>query len=94
MKNSLFYLKKVEELYQIISSKREGLSNEEAKQRLAQFGKNVIPKTKKESVVVMFLKEFIEPITFIMLVAAVLSFWLEKQSMPSSFCLLFYVMPF
>ena len=74
MKNSLFYLKKVEELYQIISSKREGLSNEEAKQRLAQFGKNVLPKAKKESVVVMFLKEFIEPITFIMLVAAVLSF--------------------
>ena len=50
MKNSLFYLKKVEELYQIISSKREGLSSEEAKQRLAQFGKNVIPKANKESV--------------------------------------------
>ena len=42
MKNSLFYLKKVEELYQIISGKREGLSSEEAKQRLAQFGKNVL----------------------------------------------------
>lgn len=50
-----------------------GLSSEEAEKRLAENGKNKLTEAKKESLLHRFLMEFTDPMTIILIVAAVVS---------------------
>lgn len=50
-----------------------GLSSEEAQKRLAENGKNKLTEAKKESLLHRFLMEFTDPMTIILIVAAVVS---------------------
>ena len=52
----------------------KGLSSAEYKRRLQQFGSNVLPKKKKESILKIFLKELSNPIELLLLVAVCASF--------------------
>ena len=45
----------------------EGLSSKEATRRLAQYGKNVITRGKKRSVILLFLRQFADVMTLILL---------------------------
>lgn len=56
-----------------VKSSVDGLTSEEAKQRLQEYGENVLPQKKPKSFIVMFLQEFINPIVLILLVAMVFS---------------------
>ena len=56
---------------------QNGLSSNEAATRLESNGKNKLQEGKKESLFVKFLKQFAEPMTIILLVAAVISGILE-----------------
>jgi len=52
----------------------EGLSDEEAARRLAEIGPNRLPERKSAGVAVIFLRQFLSPFIYILLVAAGVSF--------------------
>ena len=71
------YLKSSEEVLNEQNTSFNGLSQSEANARLEKNGKNKLAEGKKESLLVRFLKQFAEPMTIILLVAAVISGVLE-----------------
>ncbi len=52
---------------------KNGLSEEEAKRRLEEYGKNKLEEGKKDPFIIKFLKQFIEPMVIVLLIAAVIS---------------------
>lgn len=56
------------------NSTANGLSQQETEARIKQFGKNILPQKKPTPFVVMLLKEFLNPIVIILLVAMAFSF--------------------
>ena len=67
------YLKSTEEVLSEVNSQKDGLSQTEAQDRLLKNGKNKLKEGKSESLIVRFLKQLAEPMTIILLVAAVIS---------------------
>lgn len=68
-----------DDINQVLSdlrTKKEGLSVEAAKERLGQFGPNIIAKGKKTPLLLKFLKQFTDLLAIILLVASILSFFL------------------
>lgn len=66
--------KRVEEIYEILQTNEEGLTQKEAESRLKRNGKNVIPKGKKRTLWDIAMEQFKSPIVFILAVAAIFSF--------------------
>lgn len=71
------YLKNSEEVLKEQNTSFNGLSESEANSRLEKNGKNKLAEGKKETLLVKFFKQFAEPMTIILLVAAVISGVLE-----------------
>ena len=67
------HLTKQDVLSELNTSPEKGLSPQEAQQRLEQYGPNALEGTKKESMVVRFLKQMKDPMIIVLLIAAVLS---------------------
>ncbi len=67
------YLSESSEVLQKVQSSKEGLSEAEAKARLEKNGPNRLKEGKKESLIVRFLKQFCEPMTIVLLAAALIS---------------------
>ncbi len=67
------YLNDAKDVIKEVGSNVDGLSASEAEERLAKNGKNKLVEAKKESLVHRFLKQLAEPMTIILLVAAVIS---------------------
>ena len=71
-----------EELDSIIkrlkTSKEDGLSNEEAKDLLNKYGKNELPRKKEESIFKIFISQFNNPIEIILVITAILSFFIGE----------------
>lgn len=67
------YLQSAEDVLRECSSCKEGLSDAEAKRRLAQNGQNKLDEGKKTSAFVKFLKQLADPMIIVLLVAAVIS---------------------
>lgn len=55
-----------------------GLSIAEVKERLKQYGSNVIAEKGKKSAIAIFLSQFKSPIVLLLLFAAALSFWFKE----------------
>ena len=72
-----YYLKSTEDVIKNVCSSEDGLSSSEAAQRLALNGANKLIEAKKESMLHRFLKQLCEPMTIILLVAAVISAGVE-----------------
>lgn len=68
-----FYLSDTKEVMKEVASNDNGLTKEEAEKRLNENGKNVLKEAKKESLLVHFLKQLLEPMTIILIVAAIVS---------------------
>ena len=68
-----FYNQSQEEVLSALNSQRDGLSSGEAQERLEKNGKNKLAEGKKESMLHRFLKQLAEPMTIILIVAAVIS---------------------
>ncbi|MCD4783727.1 MAG: plasma-membrane proton-efflux P-type ATPase [Candidatus Eremiobacteraeota bacterium] len=66
----------VEELYQELSTSEKGLTSDEVKQRLEQYGYNEIEE-KKESLLLKFLSYFWGPIPWMIEIAAILSAFIK-----------------
>ncbi len=71
------YLKNADDVIKTVDSGIDGLSTSEAEKRLLQNGKNKLIEAKKESMLHRFLKQLCEPMTIILLVAAVVSAGVE-----------------
>lgn len=68
-----WYLKDIKEIYKILKTTKEGLTKKEVEKRLLEYGQNIIPKGKRESLLKMFFSEFKDPIIILLLVAVLSS---------------------
>jgi len=73
--NSPFHSQTVEDALEKLSSNINGLSEKEAKSRLEKFGVNEIPEKKARHPVLIFLKQFHSVLIYILIIAAVISFF-------------------
>ncbi|MBR2350677.1 MAG: cation-translocating P-type ATPase [Clostridia bacterium] len=71
------YLKSTSEVLGEVKSTSDGLDSAEAAARLEKNGKNKLAEGKKESLIKRFFKQLAEPMTIILLVAAVISAGVE-----------------
>jgi Ca2+-transporting ATPase len=63
----------VEKSLQALKTSRTGLTADEAKKRLAEYGPNLLVGKKKASPWLVFLNQFLSPLIYVLLVAAVVS---------------------
>ena len=71
--NSHWYQMTRDELFTKLKTDENGLTNKEANLRLEKYGKNTLPKKKKDSVIKIFFNEFKNPILILLLVAVIAS---------------------
>ena len=70
----MYYNKKIEEIERELKTTSQGLTNEEAEKRIQKYGKNILPKKKKDSIIKIFFNEFKDPIIILLLFAVLASF--------------------
>ncbi len=70
----------VEELLVRLQTKIEGLTSEDANQRILRYGDNLLKPKKKNDVLTLFLAQFKSPITLILLFAIGLSFFVHDRT--------------
>ena len=57
-----------------LNTSLNGLTSKEANRRLKEYGYNELPREKRKSVFKVFIESFMDPIIYVMIVAAILSF--------------------
>ena len=62
------------QLFDELNTSEKGLTSKECQKRQEKYGKNVLPKKKKESIIKIFFKELMNPIELLLLVAVAASF--------------------
>jgi len=67
-----WYRKTIPEIFELLHSFENGLTKEEAGERLLKYGQNKLPEGKVESLFLIFLRQFQSPFIYILLVAAVI----------------------
>ena len=70
----MYYNKDIEKIEKELNTSLNGLRDEDVKERLAKYGKNTLPKKKKDSVLKIFLSEFKDPIVLLLLFTVIASF--------------------
>jgi len=65
----MYYNKEVIEVYKKLKTSESGLSLEEVIKRQKEYGKNILPKKKKDSVFKIFFSEFKDPMIILLMVA-------------------------
>ena len=64
---------------QLSSEADKGLSQEEAADRLVTYGENTLPEAKNKSLLRVFAQQFASPLIYILFVAAVIAFLMDKR---------------
>lgn len=90
MKDYRWYSKNIDSVYSELNTNINGLSQKEAELRIQKYGKNELPKKKKDSIFKIILGEFMDPIVILMLVAMVAS--LVVGEVVDAIAILFIVM--
>lgn len=72
----MYYKKSVNEIYEELSSSIDGLSQEEATERLNVYGLNKIDDGKRVSKLSIFLKQFQDSMIIMLLIVSVISFFI------------------
>lgn len=72
--------KTIEEIYNIYDSNLNGLSELQVKDRLSKNGKNTLIKQKNKNPIIVFLKQLIDPLVYVLLAAFILSILLKEYS--------------
>ena len=67
-----------EEIFEKLHTNHNGLKDKEVKQRIQKFGLNELPKKKKDSIFKIFFSQFCNSITIIMILACILSFYVNE----------------
>ena len=63
----------VEKVIEELESNKNGLSNEEANIKLKKYGKNLLPKEKRDNIFKIFINQFFNPMTIILFITVILS---------------------
>jgi len=71
--NTKWYKLSVAETLQHLDNSRDGVSSEEARERLDSFGPNELPKKKRVTLFKVILSQFKDPLIYILLVAGLIS---------------------
>jgi len=58
------------EIFQRLSTQNDGLSDEQARERLKRYGFNVLPKGKKKTILSMILDQILNPLVVVLIFAA------------------------
>jgi len=74
---SNYHSKAVDEIYKELKTSESGLTSEEVKKRLEQYGKNIIKKTHKFRPLKILLEQFNSVLVYILIVAAGISFFIH-----------------
>ena len=69
----MYYNKKIDDVLSLLNTQINGLTLSEANKRLLKYGKNILPKKKKDSILKIFLIQLKDPIVILLLVAVVAS---------------------
>ncbi len=72
-----WYTLSQEEILHRLDSKKNGLSQEQVKKKLASFGLNQLPEAKQESKWMLFLKQFKSSLVYVLLAASAVSLFLK-----------------
>lgn len=75
-----FWASKVPEIFNTLNSSGNGLSTAEAEKARESAGLNTLKESKKQSGFLLFLSQFKSPITIILILAALLSFFLNDRT--------------
>ncbi len=78
MKDKNIYSLTEEELFKKYKTSYKGLTTNEAENRNKQYGLNVLPKKKSDSVIKIFFKSMIDPIIILLIVAIISSVIVEE----------------
>ena len=70
----MFYNKTVKEIELELETSSTGLTEKQVKARQQRYGKNLLPKKKKDGILKIFFSEFKDPMIFLLLIALVASF--------------------
>jgi magnesium-transporting ATPase (P-type) len=73
-----WYTRSPQEVMEELSTREHGLTGEEVKANALRYGQNKLPETKPDSVFKIFLKQFQSPIIYILLIAALIVFFMEE----------------
>ena len=68
-----YYNEDIEEVYQNLNTSENGLTNEEVKIRIKQYGLNILEEGKKKTKLSIFLKQFQNLMIILLLVVGILS---------------------
>jgi Mg2+-importing ATPase len=68
------------ELFESLGTSTEGLTDEESKQRLITYGRNVLKPGERRNLITLWLSQYKSPITLILIFAALLSFFLHDAT--------------
>ncbi len=71
--NRAWYALSEEELLEQLSTSREGISHEEASQRRRECGENTLPEAKRPTLWVIFFRQFMSPLIYILIAAGIAS---------------------
>lgn len=74
----MFYKKNTQEVLKLLNSSLDGLSKEEAAERLKKYGYNELKEKEKSSVIKLFLETFKDPLVIILLIAALVQVFLGE----------------
>lgn len=75
-----FWSYDVDEVFKTIETSKNGLSTEQANQRIEKLGQNLFEEKKSASKLMVFINQFKNPITMILIFAAILSIFLKDYS--------------
>ncbi|MBN2367844.1 HAD-IC family P-type ATPase, partial [Candidatus Woesearchaeota archaeon] len=73
MTENEFYKGEIKQVFSDLKTNEKGLSNEDAKARLEQYGYNRIESKKKISPIVLFLEQFNDPVIWVLIGALIIS---------------------
>lgn len=68
-----FYNKEIPDIYADLSTSEKGLNSKEVAARQKKYGKNILPKKKKDSILKIFINEFKDPMVLLLVVAIIAS---------------------
>ncbi len=70
----MYHNRKITDILDELKTSEHGLSAAEAKKRNEKYGKNILPKKKKDSIIKIFFNELKDPIVLLLIVAVIVSF--------------------
>ena len=79
----MYYNKEINEIKKILNIDDSGLTKNEALNRQKKYGKNILPKKKKDNVLKIFFNEFKDPMILLLLIAIIISF-ISKEVVDAS----------